>query len=172
MKQRIDTRVACYQDLFGPNSLRKQVVTRLISRREMQLREPSRKKPIGLLREWLIQVVGSQSRLHVTHRDALIKRAERAAESACRVTLHQHVVRAFSRENGLERREDSRCRLKECLTGKHDVQVVIGLDSEYSQHLVEQGAMLSSDAHHDLKFAGPGPQMQDNRREFDGFGSR
>jgi hypothetical protein len=62
--------------------------------------------------------------------------------------------------------------LEQGLAGEHEVEIVIRLDVEDFEDLVEHSAVLCGSAHNGAKFRRPGPEVENERREFDGFRAR
>ena len=102
--------------------------------------------------------------------NAGIERRQRAAERGGGIALHQHDAGLLGIQDGFERRQNPGSGLEQGLAGQHQIQIVIGPDVEYRQHLVEHVTMLTGDAHPGLKLRRPGAQVQENRTELDRLG--
>jgi hypothetical protein len=62
--------------------------------------------------------------------------------------------------------------LKKGLAGEHEVEVMVRPDAEDFENLVQHATVLGSGTDDSAELRWPGSQMQNQRREFDGFRAR
>lgn len=93
-----------------------------------------------------VYVVRAQSRLDVSDRNAAVKGGQCGGRRGRRVAVNQHHVRTGLVEHVAHARQHAGSHVVEILSLPHNVQIVVGLDSEQPQHLIEHLAVLSADA--------------------------
>ncbi len=144
--QRVDHRIARHQNLPGIDSLTEQIPAREFRRGEMIRSDPARDLAVHLLGPRAVYVVRAQSRLDVSDRNAAVKGGQCGGRRGRRVAVNQHHVRTGLVEHVAHARQHAGSHVVEILSLPHNVQIVVGLDSEQPQHLIEHLAVLSADA--------------------------
>ena len=148
--QRINHRIACDKNL-AMHLLLQQILLRKRRRREIIGRDATRYLSVHLLRPRAIDVMCTQARLHMPHRDLLIEGGQR---SRCRgrcVAMHHYNVRLTHLEHIPHTRQHTRRDVRQVLSLLHDIEVKIRFHIKDVQHLVQHFAVLSCNTHDRLK---------------------
>src|SRR3990172_6927228 len=91
-KQRIDHGIACYENIFRRNPFFPQIFCRPFLWSEAPSTEGIYKTAVHFLRPRRIQIVCSQSSLHMSYRYARIKCSQSTGKTCGRVPLYQNDV--------------------------------------------------------------------------------
>lgn len=141
------------------------------SGREVVGGDPSGDLAVHFFRPGAVDVVGAQPCFDVAHGDLPIECGEGGGGAGGSVAMHEHYVGARFVEHVAHAREHAGGDVVEVLPLSHDVEVVVGTDVEYFEHLVEHFAMLPGDANDGLESVGGILECFDERRHFDCFGT-
>src|SRR5262249_35428554 len=169
--ERIDDGIARDLDLLDGDPLVEEVAARPVRRREVPLRERRRDLAVELFRKGCVSAVRAETSLDVADGDARVEGGERSREGGGGIALDQH--RGGTRGGQYRRQafEDARGYLAGHLAIAHDVEPVVGLDTEELEDLVEHLPVLVRDAHR-----GPEPRLGRQRpqdgRHLDRLGAR
>ncbi len=107
----------------------------------------------------------------MTHRNPGIECGKRRG-CACRcVAMHEHHIRMCGIKHATHSREHPRCNVVQILTGLHDVEVVVGFDTEQVENLIKHLPMLSCHGHHSFKILRPACKTTHKRCHLYGFGA-
>ncbi|MNO70131.1 hypothetical protein D3C76_610030 [compost metagenome] len=80
------------------------------------------------------------------YRNLLIVGCQAGREGGCGVAVHQDYIRFVGGENAFHALQDGGGDVGQVLTGLHDIQVEIRLNTKQTQHLVQHFSMLSGHA--------------------------
>ena len=86
--------------------------------------------------------------------------------------MHQHDVGTLLLQDFAHSEEHTRGHVFQSLPVFHDVEVVVGTDTEEAQHAVEHLAVLTRDANHGAEALRCCLQRKDERSHLDGLGAR
>ncbi len=111
-------------------------------RGKMQIADATGQPAVHLFREGLGFVVGTKTRLYMSHGDVTEESRKAADKCGERIPLDQHHVRFFTNHDAVERVNRVARDLRQRLAGLHDVQVVLRPDAEYGEHLIQHMAVL------------------------------
>ena len=169
--QRVDSRVARHEDRFRLFVLPQQILSRLLCRRKMVLRNHADRLPVKFLRKRRIQLIGAQPRLHVSHRNLHIKAGQRGGEGRRRVAMHQHKVGFRLGQHVFQLLHHAGGDVKKRLSVLHDRQIVIRRDVKRAEHLIEHLSVLSGHAA-ERPDVFSRPQLLNQRTHFNGLRPR
>ena len=124
--QRIDHRVAGYEDMLGGLALLEEVLPAQLRGRKVKPGDEIHRLAVELLREGGIQVVGPQPCFHVSHGNLKIEARQRRDKRSGGIAMHQHDIGLFRLQNGAQLFQNAHCDIKERLLVAHDGQVVLG----------------------------------------------
>ena len=96
----------------------------------------------------------------------VVERRQGSTECRGGVTLDNHPVRSFTRQDRLQSRHDLRRESAQRLPGLHHVQIIVGRYRERGQYLVEHLAMLRCHANFHGKAACIAPQILNQWAQF------
>ena len=120
-------------------------------------------------REGLVQVMGTQARLHMKNGDMAVKRGQGPAKGAHGVTLHNDAIRTRGSQKAVQRIQQPRLKPGETLARTHDIQFCLRRDAEIGQGFPAELLMLAGIADKRAHVGPPGKRL-DDRRQLDGFG--
>ena len=100
--QGVDAGVAGHPYLLGTLALVEQILPTRLRRCEVILTDNIHGLTIELLGPGTVYVVGAKPRLHMPHGNLQIEAGERCSKACGRVAVHEHHVRPFLLENGLQ----------------------------------------------------------------------
>ena len=112
----------------------------------MELRQVAHQGPVHLLGERGVFVPGPQARLHVAHRNFLIKGCQRPGKGGGRVPMDQNQVRLFPGKDLLHSQKALAGDGVQALASLHDIQIVVRLDGKQLEHVVQHLPVLGGDA--------------------------
>ena len=167
--QRIDDGVARHGDA-ALQVLAQQVGARRGRGRKHPLADHIDHAAVHLFGKGLGQIPGAQAGFHVAHRNAAVKRRQRAGRGRAGVAVHQHVVGLFLLQHAIGTCHHAGEQAVERLVGLHDGEIVLRLQAEQIHHLVQHLPVLAGDAHHALD----APRLRQGRdqwRHLDGLGT-
>ena len=100
--QRIDNRIAGYEDASRINIFLQQIPLAGSSGRKMHISHSTSQLAVHFLRIGRILVTGSQACFHMAHRNLGIEGSQRSREGSGGVAMHQHHVGLGLLHNGLQ----------------------------------------------------------------------
>ena len=112
----------------------------------------------------------TKTRFDVSDRNPAIEPGQSAAERGRRVSLDENQIRRVGGQHRLEALQNPRCGLKEILSGKHDIEIVVRRDPKRGEYLIKQVTMLSRHADARMPLGSVLSKLQHDRAEFDRFG--
>jgi hypothetical protein len=115
-------------------------------------------------------VVRAQAGFDVGHRHSFVEARQRCGERGGGVALDDQPIRSHLAQHARDPLEYGGCHIAEILSLSHDVEVMVGLDLEYVEHLVQHLPMLTGDAGH-LAHAGLPLQRLYHWGQLDRFGA-
>ena len=136
-----------HQDVLGRHVLAQQVVAGALGRREVAVGDDTRNTAVDLLWERLPAVARPQPSLDVADAAASVEGRQRRRGNGRGIALNEHPVGSLLAQDGFESSQDARRHLGRRLVVLHDVEVVLGLNVEDTQHLIQHVAVLGGDAH-------------------------
>src|SRR5258708_37501647 len=101
---------------------------------------------VHFLREWAELVARAQTGFDMPDTNFLLKRDKRGRERCGGVPLNKKPVGPDFAQHRWQRLENARGELQRCLVFLHEIQIVVGSDGKYTQHLIEHVSMLRGDA--------------------------
>ena len=105
-------------------------------------RDTSSDLAVHLLGPRTVHIVRAQSCLDMTYRNLLIECGQSGSRGGRRVAVYQHYVRLCFAEDIAHACKYPRRNIIEVLSLFHDVQVVVGYDSENGEYLIEHLPVL------------------------------
>lgn len=165
--QGVDAGVAGDPDLGLGLALAEQVLLAGLRGGEVVLAHDVDGLAVEFLRPGAVDVVRSQARLYVAHRDLQVEARERSGEAGRGVAVDQDDVGPLVLEDGLELEQYVARYVEQRLARLHDRQVVVGSHTEDAQHLVEHLAVLARHGHDGLKLLLARLQLVDERAHLD-----
>src|SRR5712692_11663291 len=88
------------------------------------------------------------------HWYTFIKRSQRTTQRGGGVALHDGEIWTCVLEHRLQASQDSRSRFEKCLTGQHNVQVIVGFHFERLHNLIQHSPFLGVAADFSSEWAG------------------
>ena len=149
--QGINARVACHENPFPGAAFPQEIVRRVSGWRKVQPRDGGNCLPVKFLGKRAVHLVGSQTCLHVPHRNPAIKTGQRRRKGGRGISLHQHHVRLLPFQNILHPPQYVDCNIKQRLPLLHDGQLIIRGNAEGTQHIGQHLLMLAGDTDDGLK---------------------
>ena len=171
VQHRVDAGIACDKHPRRGRAFRQQVAPGRLGRREVEGCQAAGYDAVELFRKRPRHVAGAEPRFDVRYRNMAVERRERGRHGRRSVALNGDHRGLVVHENGIESGQHPRGDLRKALSRRHEVQVVIGADTEASQDLVEQRPVLRSDADARLNPAAGGESSNDGG-QLDCFGAR
>ena len=169
--QRINGGIARHVDGLSPLPLFEQVLPGQLRRRKVVPGDNAHSLPVELLGVWRIDVVGTQTRLHMPDRDLQIEASQRRDKGRARIAMHQHNIRLLLFKHLTDALKNIHRHIKERLPLLHDGQIIIRYNAEGFQHLVKHLPMLPCYTNHRLD-AFALLQLQHERAHLDRFRPR
>src|SRR5699024_890032 len=120
-------------------------VPRAGGRSEMEARDLTREFPVRLFGGRTGDIGWTQARLEVDDGDTAVEGRDRRSHDRGGVALDEDCFRRRLGEDGIEFADDAGGDPVESLSGGHDVEVEVGLDSEEVVDLVEHLPVLGRD---------------------------
>ena len=165
--QGVDAGVAGDPDPGLELALAEQVLLARLRGCEVVLAHDVDRLTVELLRPGTVDVVRTQTRLHMPHGDLQVEARERRCEAGRGVAVDQDDVGPLVLENGLELDQHVASHVEQRLARLHDRQVVVGSHVEDAQHLVEHLAVLARHGHDSLELFRTRLELVDERAHLD-----
>ena len=169
--ERINHRIARHEDL-PVRLLLLEILLRKRRGRKIVGRNPPRNLPVHLLRPGTINIMRTQTSLHVPHRNLLIERRQGGRRRRGGIAMHQHHIRLDLLQHITHPRQHTRRHVIQVLPLLHDIQIIVRSDLKNPQHLVQHLAMLPRHTHDGLKLLWMLLELLYQRTHFDGLGPR
>ena len=154
----------CRGDLLAPERL-----GRGFRRRQMEVCDRADEAAIDLLGPGMVDVAAAQAGLDVRYGNSAVARRHGACERGGGVPLDNDPIWALCIHHARKTFEQASEQLVQCLSGLHQIQVMVRHHARDRQHLIQHPAMLSADAD-----AGDDARVtlecMDQRKQLDGFG--
>ena len=150
---------------------RLQVTTRKRRRREIIRSNTACNLPIHLFRPRVIDVVSSQTSLHMPHGNLLVEGGEGRSSTGCCISVYQYDIGRALLEHVTQTRKDASRNIIQVLPLRHNVEVIVRFDIKDGQHLIQHFAMLARDAHDGLKLCWRFLELFHQRAHLNGFRS-
>ena len=126
---------------------------------------------VHFFRKGRCKVERAQAGFNVRHRDAGVERTQSTGQRCGGVALHDSERGLHLQENLLKPGNQPRGEGGQSLARLHQIEIEIGRDSEYREHLIEHLAVLGRDADKGIQM-GLLPKNLDERAKLDRFRPR
>jgi hypothetical protein len=113
--------------------------------------------------------VGTETCLNVTYRELLIEGSKSCSGRGSSVAVYKDYISTTLLKHITHTIKDSGSDVSKILPLLHDIEVVIGLHFEDSEHLVEHLPVLTSDAYNGFKLVWTLLELLDQRAHLNGL---
>ena len=149
----IDNGITCYEDL-ALGLLLLQVMLAKGCRSKVVSSNTACNLAVHLLRPRAIDVMRTQTSLHMTNRNLLVEGCQGSSCAGSGIAMHQHYIGFALVEHIAHTREHTCCDIVEVLPLLHDVQVIIRLHVKDGEYLVQHFTVLTRHANNRFKLTG------------------
>ena len=112
----------------------------------MQVGQSTCQSAVHFFGEGLIFVVGTQTRFHMAYLYLIIICRQCAGESGGCIPVYQNDVGFFLAHHFFQTSQGSCSDTCQCLSGLHDIQVILGVQVEDFQNLIQHFSVLRGNA--------------------------
>ena len=141
----VDGGIAGDKDGAGVCPLGKQMLLGRLGGGEMVFCHNSDKAAVHFLREWAVEIVGTQPRLHMPHRDLQIEAGQCCGTGCGGIPMNQHHIRLFLLQHTFHVLKHCGGHIEEGLFFPHDVQIIVRSHLEGLHHPIQHLPVLPGD---------------------------